>query len=175
MSRREDIQRYQEMNHGRYFIDWVNATYGLDYQSFPNHLQSSDVDVFAESLNQLPKLELQMVTSDGPTEQLMAETVRRLQRGLDIEVKEVKPIEWVSDVIDSKTQKYPDNIKQDLILIIQGFMPTPDPRVIKKGFGKYTDSQFKGIYYVSLPVHSSLGAEDEKNGFVVAIKDCFVV
>ena len=73
--------------------------------------------------------------------------------------------------IKDKDKHYSKNEKENLILIIEGFMPTPRLDEIKKNFKQYNQLDFKGIYYVSLPVISSTRQEYEEKGYVVVIKE----
>lgn len=91
------------------------------------------------------------------------------QKGINAGNFDIK--KWIDDVIKKKNEKYPPEVKKNLVLLIEGHIPTPAPVDISSIGHNYSSCQFKGIYYVSLPVYSSEETDYTKNGFVVPIKD----
>lgn len=165
------LQKATELTYGNFFIQWLNNAFGWEFEAKANSEENSEIDIYALSVNDKPNLNFQMVTSNGETMRLAAETKQKINKGQDIELIAVQPIEWISKVIEEKDKKYPLSLKENLILIIQGFMPIPTPEEIKISFKTYSSLSFKGIYYVSLPAVSSTHKDYEDNGYVIAIKE----
>lgn len=168
---RSDLQKKSELEYADFFVNWINTQAGFDYKAVVNPEENSEVDIFAISSTSNPKLSLQVVSSNGETMRLAADTSRRMTNGQEINLKEVELEKWILKAIRDKDQKYPLELKRELILIIEGFMPTPSPTEVQNKFSDLSESPFKGIFYVSLPVSSSTNRDYEKNGFVVGIKE----
>lgn len=166
-----DLKKQKELQYANFLVDWLNNSLSLDYRAFPNEEESSEIDIFATSASWKIKLNFQMVTSNGKTLKLAVQTKERIKKGLDIEVIDVDLVGWVSSIIEDKDRKYPKREKENLVLVIEGFIPTPTPEEVEKSFKQYKRSDFRGIYYVSLPVISSTNQDYERNGYVVVIKE----
>ena len=166
---RQDLKKQKELYYSKFFINWLNSVMDWDYQVVPNVVESSDVDVFANSDTSKPQLKLQNVTSNGETLKLAAKNKKHMEKDESFEVVGVKPEEWISKSIKDKEKKY-GNATQDLILIVEGFMPVPSPSEVSMMFAKHKNSPFKGIFYISLPVLSSTRLDYEDTGYVYPIK-----
>lgn len=168
------MTRINELQYSQFFIQWLNKkTCNMDYQVSENNEENSEIDAYAISKsNCYPKLNLQVATSHGEIFKRSAINTNRLKKGKDIIVGDVDIEKWIYDVIKKKDKMYSSEVKENLVLLIEGHIPTPAPEDIPKS-QQYSDCPFKGIYYVSLPVYSSIETDYTKNGFVVPIKDMF--
>ena len=158
-----------ELAYGQFFIDWVNKVYGFDYYVKPNEEEKSSIDVFGYSASK-EVLNLQMITSNAETIKLAVQSRNNIKGGLEIKTIDVKGIDWILQAINKKVEINYSNA-DELILIIQGFMPTPNPKEIEKCIP--VTVPFKGIYFVSLPKISFPCEDFETNGYIVAIKSAF--
>lgn len=163
--------KLSELQYGQFFIAWLNTEFNFDYKAVANNEEYSDTDVYAIS-NSRGKLNLQIVSSNGPTLKLASQNKRRFQKNHDFQVLEVNASEWTTKAVTDKLQKFYSNPEQ-LIIIIEGFLPTPTPEEVEEIFKSENDLPFKGAYYVSLPVRSSTNLSYETNGYIVTIKDAF--
>ena len=168
------MTRINELQYANCFIQWLNKKYSLDYQIKENSEENSEVDAYAISKSKCyPKLNLQVTTSHGEIFKHSAVNTNCLKKGKDIICNDVNIENWIHSAIEKKAKnKYSPELQKDLILLIEGHIPTPTPDDIPK-LQHDSDYPFKGIYYVSLPVYSSIETEYTKNGFVVPIKDIF--
>jgi len=164
-------QKLAELGYARFFVKWLNNTYGFDYVAKPNTEENSPIDIFAISSTGESRLNLQIVTSHGDVMKNRAKNQDAIKKGEALSVGDVNIEKWVLEAIDKKNKKYPSDIKRDLILLIAGFIPTPEPDSVRKTLQSITRLLFKGIYYVSLPVISSQVTEYTRNGFVVQAND----
>jgi len=164
------MTRINEFQYSGFFVEWLNETHNFDYEVVENNEEKSEIDAYATSKsNTFPNLNLQLVTSHGEVLKQSAMNTDSVMKGKDVIVGEVNIEEWISDVIKKKDKKYSMESRSNLILLIEGRIPTPSPQSIKGlDFSGYP---FKGIYYVSLPVISSQETAATKNGFVIVIKD----
>jgi hypothetical protein len=162
-----------EIKYAQFFIDWLNKTNNLDYQVLANQEENSPVDVYAVSKIRNSRLQLQLVTSGGSTMRLADANTRRLEKNEPLAVENVEWKQWIIDAIKKKDKKYALAVRQDLILLIEGCLPVPNPQWIGETFQTLSRLTFRGIYYVSPPVESSSRACYIRNGFVVPIKNIF--
>lgn len=160
-----------ELQYGQFFIDWLNTEFNFDYKVVINNEENSDTDVFGISKNK-ERLNLQIVSSNGPTLQLASQNKKSFQKGQEFQVLEVNASDWTTKAVTDKLQKFYSNPEQ-LIIIIEGFLPTPTPEEVEEIFTSEDGTPFRGVYYVSLPVKSSTNLSYETNGYVVTIKDAF--
>lgn len=166
------MTRINELQYSQFFIQWLNKTYKLDYQVSENTEENSEIDAYAISKsNCYPKLNLQVATSHGEFFKRVAINTNRLNKGKDIIVGDIEIEIWIYDIIKKKDEMYSSEVKENLVLLIEGHIPTPAPEDIPK-LQHYSDYTFKGIYYVSPPVYSS--TDYAKKGFVVPIKICLI-
>lgn len=164
-------KKVTELTYGNFFIAWINENYGYGYSPIVNDEENSDVDVFGVSPKK-DKLNLQMVTSNGETLKLAKQNSRKISTGGEFEAMPVNLDGWLKKAISDKNKKHYSS-PTELIIIIEGFMPTPSPEEVRKSLNMNQETQFKGIYYVSLPVVSSTNLDYEKEGYVVTIKSAF--
>ncbi len=168
------LAKESEKIYAEYFIKWANDAYNLDYYVRSNEQEDSEVDVIALSKSGKPALKFQLVTSGGKTLENAAKNTRSLKRGGEFMTDDVEWFEWIARAIEQKEKKYPVSLKENLILLIEGCQPTPDPDFVVENFKNFSTSSFKGIYYVSKPVLSSKRTEYTEKGYVVPIKDAFL-
>ena len=162
-----------EVKYAQFFVDWLNNAYNLDYQTHANQEENSAVDVYAVSKSRNPDLQLQLVTSGGPTMRMADINTRRLEQNEEFIVEDVEWERWIMEAIKKKNERYSLAVKQGLILLIEGCLPTPDPEWVKETFQSFSRLEFKGIYYVSPPIISSSKTNYARDGFVVIIKDAY--
>jgi hypothetical protein len=168
------LAKESEETCAEYFINWVNDTYNLDYYVVPNEQEDSEIDVFAISKSGRPTLKLQIVTSRGKTLEMASKNKRRLKQGKKFIGSNVEWVEWIVKAIEQKEKKkYPIELMENLILLIEGCLPVPNPDFVVENFKTLSTSSFKCIYYVSKPILSSQRTEYTEKGYVVPIKDAF--
>lgn len=172
MNRISDGKKASELEYGEFFTTWVNNKYGYTYKAIANKEEYSDVDVFGTADKEV-KLNLQMVTSNGETLKLAKQNSKKIAVGGEFDNMPVDLDGWLKKTITDKNNKNYSK-PEELIIIIQGFMPTPSPKEVKNVLSLNPDTRFKGVYYVSLPVLSSTNRNYEKDGYVVVIKDAFL-
>lgn len=169
--RKYETQKLRELLYGRFFVEWINKEYKFDYKALHNEEEYSDIDVFGVSRKK-EKLNLQMVTSNGETFKLAKQNSKKIGTDEGFDTIQVNLVSWLEKAIADKNNKHYSK-PEELIIIIEGFLPTPSPEEVKKTSIVNQNIQFKGIYYVSLPVISLTNLDYEKNGYVVTIKKAF--
>lgn len=160
-----------ELAYGAFFVDWLNKNYGCNYNTVSNEQEDSDIDVFGVS-SKKEKLNLQMVTTNGETLRFAKQNSKKIAKNKEFDLILVDLDGWLKKAIADKNKKYYSK-PEELIIIIEGFLPTPSPEEVKKTLVVNQNIQFQGIYYVSLPVISSTHLDYEKEGYVVTIKSAF--
>lgn len=166
-----EIQKLRELLYGGFFVEWINKEYKFDYKALHNEEEDSDIDIFGVSPKK-DKLNLQMVTSNGETLKLAKQNSKKMATGEEFDLIPVNLDGWLKKAIADKNKKHYSK-PEELIIIIEGFLPTPSPEEVKKTLIVNQNIQFKGIYYVSLPVISSTNLDYEKEGYVVIVKRAF--
>ncbi len=141
---RQDLKKRAEVSFAEFLANWLNDQNNWDYKVTPNVVESSEVDVFLNSLSGKRQFKLQNVTSNGETLKLANKNKRHVQKGEPFEVTDVKPEKRISKSIDDKQKKYGEGAR-DLVLLIKGFMPVPSPSKVGTMFSNYKNSSFRGI------------------------------
>jgi hypothetical protein len=167
----------REINNVKFFLDWFNKKNKTDYtidDSFNE--ENSHVDVMAKSKTTRKILNIQNTayrsgniykygTSNIPN------IMPKIVLGVSMDTKQKK--ESIIKCINSKETGYAESVVKDLILIIEVTIPSLKPKEIKKMFKGGYKSNFKGIYFVSLPVMlANIEDEYQKNGYVYSLKEC---
>lgn len=152
-------QREFELKHTEAFLEWLNRTYGYDYQ--PKLPEKIDIiDVEAISAKGLDTLYLQLSQD------------RRPKNGKAYDGS-FNPNQ-IGKVIEDKTALYKNRGKDisNVILVIQGSATEgTGGRIIKSLSLEYQTSEFRGIYYLSPPKSvMSAGVYYEEDWFVIPIK-----
>ena len=112
------LAKESEKTYAEYFINWANDTYNPDYYAVPNEQEDSEIDVFAISKSgRSPTLNLQIVTSRGKTLEMVSKNKRRFKQGEKFMGSNVEWFEWIARAIEQKEEKYPVNLKGNLILL----------------------------------------------------------
>ncbi len=160
-----------DLKYATYFLNWFNKTYNFDYKAFENDEQKSPVDIYGKSSLGRLTLNLQMSLAEGGVIKLAHENTKQFKKGLkhNIVAANIDFDNWITETIKFKEGRYSKSVKNSLILIVQGYSPTPDPVEVRKFYKNYENSDFKGIYYVSLPVVSY--PPKNPSGYVEPIKD----
>lgn len=163
-------KKVNELKITEQFLKWFNSTNKLDYKAEANNIDDSEIDIIGFSANNLSSLLFQIVTSEGVTLKLAIDNTKSFECGLGMKTIDVNLKEWVEKAINNKEKKYPKEIKEKIILLIEGGPPTSTPGYLRKNLDDFSSSDFMGIYFVSRPVNSFPESEYTKNGFIYPIK-----
>ena len=78
----------------------------------------------------------------------------------------------IQDYILKKEKKYPGDLVNNLVLLIEATVPSTNPDELSAYFSNGLETNFKGIYFVQLPIPMT-SVEDKwgRTGFVFPVKE----
>jgi len=169
--------RLREINNVNFFINWFNKKKGFDFtidESFND--EQSPVDVIIKSKKFNKSIYIQNVAYRYGTSYAKGEpnipgfqsiTFVVGKAMLDEEIKNS-----ILQCIRGKEKKYSTIDVKNTVLIVEITIPIIKPEKIEKLFPTGITSDFKGIYFVQLPV-TMPSIEDKygKTGFVHVLKE----
>jgi len=169
--------RLREINNVQFFLNWLNERNRTDYKidtSFNE--ENSPIDVVAKSNKTGKILNIQNTAyREGNVYVYGQSNIPNIRPvgvlGVAMNVEQKK--ESILKCINSKSSKYPKSVVEDLILIVEVTIPFIRPEEIKEMFKDNYKSDFKGIYFVQLPVTlANIENKYEQVGYVYPLKDC---
>ncbi len=167
----------REIKNVKFFTDWLNKKEGFDFvidNSFSDEHSYIDVIIKSEKLNKV--INIQNVAYRDGTSYGYAQS--------NINIPNFRPVFVIGKAmtdkerrasilrcIKDKEKKYQPSLVKDTLLLIEVTIPAVKPEQIKKLFLGGVTSNFKGIYFVQLPV--IMPSADDKygqSGFVYTLK-----
>ena len=173
------MNKNEEKEFAKFFISQLNNKYNFDYKIVPNdaeNVKDGDVDIFALS-SKHPKINLQLTTWERLYFERSAEASREAESTGSDFVWFRGPVlnkeKGVREAIIKKENKYSQEVKKNLILLITGSLgPLLNDKYAKKIFADLSKSTFKGLYSVHFP-SSKENSSQPHNGEIIAIKNVF--
>jgi len=170
------MDKNEELKFAKFFIDWLNNQYGIDYGVFPNAEENKidpEIDIYARSKTGGEQLNFQMVTSEAELKRVVAglERVAKKEKrsmviGPFLDPHREEPGGWIKQAVRKKEKEYSTEVKQSLVLLVQKDIGAQfDEEYFKHIFSEFNDSEFKGIYLVHYP------SESHHTGQILAIKE----
>lgn len=160
----------------QFFLDLSNQKRSTDYVATPVAREDSEIDCFGKSIDVAsPQLKFQVSTAEGMVIRTAMLNSRLYEEGLGMRTCTVNHRWWIEDVIRKKSLAYPDVLKKDLILLIEGSVPTPSQVELERDLQKIPSGGFKGVYVVCLPVCAYPKRDETVNGLIYVIKDAFCI
>lgn len=163
----ENTKKNSEFVWASTFVNFINKTYGTNYEITPELGENSPIDMHLECAHCVEQhLDLQLTHA-------VEVPFVALHEHSAIDYSKQPTI----DAIDRKKEKLEVQGADlsSIILIIQGYMSTSQAKQVfeDKSFEKYKKYPFAGIYYVSPPMINGETDEFMQDGNVVAIKEFF--
>jgi len=161
-------ERPYELQHAQVFVKYLNQKHSLDYEAYNYPDEDSEIDAYATSVSGKPQLNFQNVYSGGEFEKT---SIQNMRKNEDEEMKrlDVEPHSWIFEGINKKEKEYPEDVKKNIILLVEGYIPTPLPEEVKSIIPENFKSGFLGVYYVQ-PKATKDGTFTG-DGFVIPFKD----
>jgi hypothetical protein len=167
--------REREINNVKFFLNFLNQETDLDFvidNSFDDEQSHVDVILYSKKLDK--KVYIQNVAyRDGTFYKYGQSNVPKFRPvfvlGKTMTDKERK--KSILKCIKEKEQKYQSSLVNNIVLIIEVTIPAIKPEQIKKYFPSGISTNFKGVYFVQLPV--TMAAIDDKygqTGYVYTLK-----
>ncbi|MDQ5953182.1 MAG: hypothetical protein QG551_410 [Patescibacteria group bacterium] len=176
--------RENELSHTKFFTEWLNTVKGLDFIISQEKIsENSDVDAIVMSSSLDKKIFIQHTSYKGDGLIYPKNvTTKATFNGKEIDPS-IFPFKLVFSppqnnkaeslirYIKKKENKYSEEQKQKLILIIDVTIPSIYPDELREIFSENFNSSFLGVYIVQLPIPISSMNKWELNGFVYTVKD----
>ena len=174
--------RQIEITHANFFLDWLNSSEALDFSIDSSHKEEdTHVDVVAVSSKLGKSILIQnvafrgegLVYSDNMTVSGNPELIKLLPKFKAVLVPtQYDKKKSIQDYILKKEKKYPANLVNNLVLLIEATVPSTNPDELSAYFPNGLETKFKGIYFVQLPIPMTL--TDDKwgqSGFIFPLKN----
>lgn len=174
--------RQIEITHANFFLNWLNSSKGLDFIIDSNHKQEdTHVDVVAVSSKLGKSILMQnvafrgegLVYSNNMTVSGNPELIKLLPKFKAVLVPtQYDKKKSIQDYILKKERKYPENLVNNLVLLIEATVPSTNPDELSAYFPNGLETKFEGIYFVQLPI--PMTAPEDKwgpTGFVFPVKE----
>ncbi|MDD5551826.1 MAG: hypothetical protein PHI88_01550 [Candidatus Pacebacteria bacterium] len=169
-------KRPREINNARFFVDWFNKKNSLDFCISDDREESSAIDVLIKSEKLKKEINIQNVAyrkygtfhKRGFCDVPGLKVTSILGKVMSDEEKK----KTIIKCIEEKEKKYPELIIKNLLLLIEVTIPSLSPEEIKNLFPDGINSNFKGIYFVKLPVLApSRDDKYDQEGYVFPLKE----
>jgi hypothetical protein len=167
-------KKEEELEVASFFLEKINQEHDLDYFPELNLDETkgeSDVDVYALSVSKkYPKLKLQLTTADDEVKEKEAKFKKECKQGKRASFfADVTPKRCISRAV---TRKDKHSGKDEIIFVIHSRVGgITNEEYTKKNFSGFVgDTDYKGVYFVLLPDHTSA---EKHNGQLTSIKECF--
>lgn len=177
------MNKEEEFEYSLFFIERLNKCYGLDYSAQKNLCENKvdgDVDIYAISnTNTSERINLQVVTRDGKFKKMMANQMKKIKLGKALLLEDKVTITSVKKEsetqINHKENKYSNPEKLVLLVISRFFfnLTEKDYPYLKEILGDFSNSKFKGVYFVNPPAkHDGLDGFSNQ-GIIFILKSMF--
>ncbi len=143
-------KKEKELEVARFFIDRHNIRFGTDYIVNLDE-KDHEIDCVASSTSKaLDDMNIQVTTTDTNLIENALETIKKPRTVIPMYNK------WEDDIVDSitkKSDKYPDELKESVVLLVRSdwAISFNHDYLIGKTKKVSRDSKFKSIYYIKLP------------------------
>jgi len=158
--------RPREINNVKFFVDWLNEKKNIDFlidENFREEQSYIDVIIRSKKLNQL--INIQNVAYRNGTFYKYGQSNIPNFRPVFVLAKAMSDKEKQTSIlkcIKNKEKKYQASLVKDTLLLIEVTIPAIKPEQIQKLFPNGITTNFKGVYFVQLPV--VLASVDDKYG-----------
>jgi hypothetical protein len=169
--------RPREINNVKFLLEWINKIHSVDFvidESYKD--EDSHIDVLLKSSKTDEFLKIQNVAYREGT---IHRTAKVTFNGKEVRIPNFKPVlalgidmsyekkrETIINTIKSKQDLYPEELSKDTVLLVEFTIPSTSLTELNKLFKEKEEFNFRGIYFVQLPVNG-------QNGFVYPFKDFF--
>ncbi|MBU4579940.1 hypothetical protein KKB43_02895 [Patescibacteria group bacterium] len=170
----------EELEYGVFFIERLNKIYGFDYKVLLNEEENKydrDTDVYGISKsNSSDRIKIQIATNEKELKEIFAHQRNEIKKNGKISYLKCIDFDvgkWTSEAIARKENKYSN--PEELILLITGISPLFNENnkdFIRKKFGNFDNSRFKGIYFANLPTIKE-NSNRPHDGQIIMVKSAF--
>ena len=171
----------RERLHTNFLCDFLNSKYKRKFIVVDGEPESSEVDSIILDIDKDLKINLQCVAFRGEgliykrpssvtiSENFPVQDISKLMMVLVPEQYDKR--QSIINYIKKKETKYPISLVENLVLLIEATVPSVTPEELVKLFPNGLNTEFKGLYFVQLPV--VLANDDykyDKSGFIYELK-----